>query len=199
MANSDAPRGLTPVGTLSGAPWTDSVRAFYCDSATAIYVGDMVKGNSTSGAAGKTVYGMDMEGVESVEVAGATDNLLYGVVVGFSPLQTDPTKLYRGVSEDRIAYVCTDPLTIYEIQEDSDANNIAVTQVGHNFDTVYAAGSATTGRSAVEIDSSDTTASSTAQLRLLGLVKRPDNALGANAKWLVVINEHAFKSTTGTS
>ena len=199
MANADAARGLTPVGTLSGAPWTDSIRAFYCDSATAIYVGDMVKGNSTAGAAGKVVYGMDLEGVESVEVCGATDNLIYGVVVGFSPLQSDLTKLYRGVSEDRIAYVCTDPLTIYEIQEDSVGNNIAVTQVGHNFDTAYTAGSTTTGRSKVEIDSSDTTGASTAQLRLLGLAKKADNALGDSAKWLVVINEHAFKSTTGTS
>ena len=199
MANTDAARGLTPVGTLSGAPWTDSIRAFYCDSATAIYVGDMVKGNSTAGAAGKVVYGMDLEGVESVEVCGATDNLIYGVVVGFSPLQSDLTKLYRGVSEDRIAYVCTDPLTIYEIQEDSVGNNIAVTQVGHNFDTAYTAGSTTTGRSKVEIDSSDTTGASTAQLRLLGLAKKADNALGDSAKWLVVINEHAFKSTTGTS
>ena len=199
MANIDAPRGLTPVGTLSGAPWTDSVRAFYGIDASATYIGDMVVGGSTAGAAGVTVFGMDMEGVETVAVAGATSNLIYGVVVGFSPLQSDPTKLHRAASEARITYVCTDPLAIYEIQEDSDGNNIAVTQVGHNFDTVYAAGSATTGRSAVEIDSSDTTASSTAQLRLLGLVKRPDNALGANAKWLVTINEHAFKSLTGTS
>lgn len=199
MANIDAPRGLTPVGTLSGAPWTDSVRAFYCDSATAIFVGDMVKGNSTAGAAGVTVYGMDMEGVESVEVCGATDNLIYGVVVGFSPLQSNPAQLHRAASEARIAYVCTDPLAIYEIQEDSVGNNVAVTQVGHNFDTAYTAGSTTTGRSAVELDSSDVTGASTAQLRLLGLAKRPDNALGTNAKWLVVINEHAFKSTTGTS
>lgn len=198
MANTNAPRGLTPVGTLSGAPWTDSIRPFYCADSTAIYVGDLVKSGGTAGAAGVTVFGQDMEGIETVAVAGATDALLYGVVVGFSPLQTDLTKLHRAASEARIAYVVTDPLAIYEVQEDSVGNDIAVTQVGNNFDTVYAAGSATTGRSGVMIDSSDSTGTATAQLRLLGLAKRPDNALGSYAKWQVVINEHAFKSTTGT-
>lgn len=196
MANLNAARGFTPVGTLTGAPWTDSIRPFYCADATAIYVGDAVKSGGTAGAAGVTVFGQDMEGMSTVSVAAAGDTVV-GVVVGFSPKQSDPTALHRAASEARIAFVCTDPNTIYEVMEDSVGNDVAVTQVGHNFDHVNTAGSSTTGRSAQVLDSSDASGTSTAQWRLLGLVRRPDNVLGTNAKWLVVANEHEYKTTTG--
>ena len=198
MANVNAQRGFTPVGTLSGAPWTDSIRAFLCPSgdSTAIYVGDAVKTGGTGGAAGDTVFGMDMEGVSTLAVATAGGPIV-GVVVGFSPNQADLTVLHRVASTNRVAYVCTDPDTIYEVQEDSVGNDIAATQIGHNFDHVNTAGSSTTGRSKQELDSSDASGTSTATFRLLGLVKRADNAIGANAKWLVVANEHEYKTTTG--
>jgi hypothetical protein len=61
---------------------------------------------------------------------------------------------------------------------------------------VVGTGSSTTGLSAMEIDSSSKVAT-TAQLRLLNLVKRPDNAVGNQAKWHVMINEHVFKTTAG--
>lgn len=198
MANTNAPRGFTPIGTLTGAPWQDSIRAFYCADATAIYVGDAVKSGGTAGAAGVTVYGMDMEGVSTVSVA-AAGNTIVGVVVGFSPKQSDPTQLHRAASEARIAYVCTDPNVILEVQESAttDAAAIAVTAVGNNFDLVNTAGSTTTGRSAQVLDSTDSSGTSSAGFRLLGLSKRVGNALGAYAVWHVVPNEHEFKTTTG--
>jgi hypothetical protein len=52
------------------------------------------------------------------------------------------------------------------------------------------------GQSAHEIDRS-TVVTSTAQLRLLRLVPREDNAHGAWAKWEVLINEHVYKATAG--
>ena len=196
MANTNSPRGFIPVGTLTGAPWTDSIRAFYGIDSTATFVGDAVKSGGTAGAAGVVVFGQDMEGVSTVTTGTAGGNVL-GVVVGFSPKQTDLSALHRAASEARIVYVCTDPNTIYEVQEDSDANDIAVGQVGHNFDHVNTAGSTTTGRSAQVLDSSDSSGTGAATWRLLGLVKRSDNALGSYAKWHVVANEHELKSTTG--
>ena len=198
MANTDRPFGLIPVRHLSGRPYTGAVRMMLADAANAIFIGDPVKTGGSAGAAGLFVNGIDCEGMPNVERAASTDTLV-GVVVGFLPLQSDLSILYKpATTTDRIALVVDDPDVVFEIQEDSDSNNIAVTQVGNNFDMVtWLAGNTTTGISAIELDSSDTTGTATAQFRLLGLVKRADNALGANAKWEVVINEHEYKSTTG--
>ena len=199
--NTDAAFGLRPVGHLDGSPWNGKVTMYLvpADDGSAVYVGDLVKKEGTVGAgpAGRTVNGIDCEGMPTAIVAGATDTTLLGVVVGFLPNQSNLELLHRAASTNRIALVCDGPDVVYEIQEDSVGGDLAATAVGNNFDTVYAAGNTTTGRSAVELDSSDTTGTSTAQLRLLGLVQKPGNVIGTNAKWRVVINEHFFKSTTG--
>jgi hypothetical protein len=198
MANADRPNGFRPVQHLDGSPWNGMVNMYLCPSsdASAIYVGDPVKSGGTAGSAGTVVNGVDCEGIPTVAVA-AAGNTLLGVVVGFLPKQSDLSVLHREASTNRIALVCDAPDVIYEVQEDSVGNDIAVTQVGNNFDLAYTAGSSTTGQSAAELDSSDASGTATAQFRLLGLVKRPDNAVGTNAKWLVMINEHERKSTTG--
>ena len=198
MANVSRPSGLKPVQHLDGSVWNGKVQMFYAPaSGNAIFIGDPVKSGGTAGAAGTVVYGVDVEGVSTVAVAAAGDTLL-GVCVGVSPLQTDLSKKYRVASTAQLVYVVTDPNVIFEIEEDSVGNNIAVTQVGNNFDmATYIAGSTTTGVSGVLLDSSDSTGTATAQFRLLGLAKRSDNALGTSAKWLVLINEHEFKSATG--
>lgn len=199
MANKDAPSGLTPVGHLDGSPYNGACRMFYVPSTdnSAIYVGDPVKSGGTAGAAGTVVNGIDVEGMPTAAVA-AAGNTLIGVCVGMLPKVSDLSVKYREASTDRIILVATAPDLIFEIQEDSVGSNIAVTQVGNNFDmATYAAGSTLTGISAVELDSSDTTGTSTAQFRLVRMASRPDNALGTNCKWHVVINEHELKSTTG--
>lgn len=198
MANADRPMGFRPVRQLDGSPWNQAVHMYLCPSSdgTAIYVGDAVKSGGTAGSAGTVVNGQDVEGMATIAVAAAGD-ALRGVVVGFLPKQSDLTVIHREASTNRIALVCDSPDTVYEVQEDSVGNNIAVTQVGNNFDLAYTAGSSTTGQSAAELDSSDASGTATAQFRLLGLAKHPDNAVGTNAKYLVVINEHELKSTTG--
>lgn len=201
MANIDAAFGLKPVQHLDGSPWNGKVTMYLIPSAdgSAVYVGDLVKKEGTvgAGAAGTVVNGIDVEGMPTAIVAGATDTTLLGVVVGFLPNQSNLEQLHRAASTNRIALVCDSPDVVYEIQEDSVGNDLTAAQVGNNFDTAYTAGSSTTGRSAVELDSSDASGTATAQLRLLGLAKRPNNNIGSNAKWLVAINEHFFKSTTG--
>jgi hypothetical protein len=128
----------------------------------------------------------------------AAGGAILGVAVGVLPRQTDLSIKYRPNSVDMIVLVCNSPDVVYEVEEDSVGNNIAVTQVNNNFDmATYIAGSATTGVSGCLLDSSDASGTGAATFRVLGLVKRPDNALGANAKWLVMVNEHEFKSTTG--
>lgn len=198
MANSNAPRGFVPVQYIYGASYTGKVNMYLCPSTdgTAVFVGDMVKSGGTAGAAGVMVNGQDVEGLSTIAVCAAGDTMR-GVVVGFLPLQSDLTVKHRAASTNRIALVADDPNLIFEVQEDSVGNNIAATQVGNNFDLAYTAGSATTGLSGAMLDSSDSSGTSTAGFRLLGLSKRPDNAIGTYGKWLVMINEHELKSTTG--
>ena len=197
MANIDAAFGMRPVQHLDGSPWNGKVTSYLVPStdASAIYVGDPVKSGGSAGAAGTVVYGQDVEGMPTAIVAAAGDTLR-GVVVGFSPLQSNLETLHRAASTNRIAYVCDSPDVVFEIQEDSDGAALAAADVGENADIIYAAGNSTTGRSGVELDSS-THVTTTAQLRILGMVKRADNAIGDQARWLVVINEHELKSTSG--
>lgn len=199
MANTDAAFGLRPVQHLDGSPWNGKVNPYYVAATygTILGIGDLVYTDTDAGAAGVTVYGMDVEGMPGVTRAAAAGTTIRGVIVGFSPLQTDLSKLHNPASTARIAYVCDAPDVVYEIQEDSDGGAIAAASVGMNADIITVAdASTTTGRSTMELDSSDVK-SGTAQLRILGLAKRPGNILGSFAKWLVVINEHEFKSTTG--
>jgi hypothetical protein len=198
MANVDRPFGLVPVGHLHGAKWTDSLQMRLFDASNAVYIGDPVKSGGSAGAAGVTVNGIDCEGMPTADRAAAGDTLL-GVVVAFLPKQSDLSVLHKeATSTKRIGLVVTSPDTIYEIQEDSVGNDIAVTQVGNNFDMVtWLAGNSTTGISAIELDSSDTTGTGSAQFRLIRLSSTRDNVLGSNAKWIVVINEHEYKTTTG--
>lgn len=198
MANTDAAFGLKPVQHLDGSPWNGKVNMYYipADYGTALFVGDPVVSGGTSGAAGVVVNGIDVEGISTI-AAPTAGSTLRGVVVGFLPLQNDLTKLHNPSSTARIALVCDAPDVVYEVQEDSDTSTIQATEVGFNADmATYAAGNAVSGRSSVELDSS-TAVSGAAQFRILGLVKRPNNALGSFAKWLVVINEHEFKTSVG--
>jgi hypothetical protein len=198
MPNIDAVKGAFPVMHLDGSPYTGKTNMYLVPSGdgTALFVGDFVKRGGSAGAAGTVVNGQDVEGMPTVIQAAATDTLLVGVVVGFLPNQDNLSLKYRVASTNRIALVADAPDLVFEIQEDSVGGALSADEVGENADITVAAGNTTTGLSGMELDSSDHK-TATAQLRILGLVKKPDNAIGTNAKWLVMINEHAYKTTTG--
>ena len=197
MANTNRPFGCIPVRHLDGTSWNRQVRPYLFDQSNAVYIGDPVKLGGTAGAAGVFVNGLNCEGMPNADRAAAGDVLL-GVVVAFSPLQSSLETLHKAAdATKRIGYVVTAPDVIFEIQEDSVGNDIAVTQVGNNFDMIAWAAPSAGSISAVQLDSSDTTGTATAQFRLMRMVPRPDNALGTYCKWEVLINEHVFKSTTG--
>jgi|SRR3990167_370258 len=199
MANVNRPQGAVPVGTLGAGNWNGKVGAYLMLDATATHIGDFVKLAGSSGTAGTIVYGQDVEGMATVAKATASDITIVGAVVGFSPLQTDlnVSGVYRAASQNRIAYVSDDPRTIYEMQEDSVGNNMDADMVGLSTDIITGTGSNTTGISGQMLDSSDT-ATAGGQMRILGLSKRVDNAIGTYAKWLVMINtgEGAHNTTT---
>ena len=193
MANVDYPNGATLVGHLHGAPLNSTVRKYVCPASdgTALFIGQFVKSGGSLSA--------DEDGIlrPTITAAAATDTLR-GVVVGFERKITDLSVLHREASTLRSVYVCDDPYAIYALQEDGDTTPLTADECGENVDIIAGTGSTTTGRSNAEIDS-DSNGTATAQLRLLGLEQPIDgnNAIGANARWLVLINEHELKSTTG--
>jgi len=194
MANSDKASGLIPVMHLNGNPYNGQYRMYYVPSSdgTALYMNDLVVSAGSADTSGKFATVTRFTGTAPVR----------GVIVGFSNTPyltvdvTDLTRVYRPASTAMYVAVCDDPDVIFECQEDSDAENMEAGDVGATADITATAGSTTTGLSGMEIDSSSI--SDVAQdCKILGLVDRPDNALGANAKWLVLLNNHELRVTTG--
>ena len=85
---------------------------------------------------------------------------------------------------DAIGYVYADPNIVFAAQT-TGAGLFA--DNGALLDLTATAGSTSTGRSAQEVNEA---ASSEDQFRQLGLVKKPDNAWGANAEIEIVFHEH---------
>ena len=193
MANSDTPFGFKPVKHLSGAPWNGKANVYYIPATdnTAVFKGDAVKSAGAADATGR---------FPTVAQAAAAD-VIRGVVIGFGDnpnvmVQADyPLRSYRPAATAMYCLVVDDPFVIYEIQEDSVGNSITAAMVGMSTDIVVGTGSTTTGKSAMELDSSDT-ATAAGQCKILRLVNREDNELGNYAKWEVIIIEHEMLSST---
>jgi len=182
MANVDRPNGAMPIRNLDGSPYNGQYREYPVDSSnsTAVFVGDFIMRQADGNVAPAT--------------AGSTQ--IIGVCVGVAPDPTNLERRYLPASTAGTVYVADAPDLIFEIQEDSVGSNLAATDIGANADFTAGTGSTTTGQSAHELDSSTVT-TGTANLRILRLMNQEDNAVGANARWEVLINEHAYKTTSG--
>jgi len=186
MANKDSAFGLRPIGKVGQNKDNQGLSEYsIAASATAIYQGDPVEILATG----------------TIGVAAATDALL-GPLNGvfFTHASTSkPTFANHleasNTATDIVGFVSDDPYERFEVQSD-DAT--AAADVGLNADIVYAAGSSPNYVSKVELDHSDLK-TGTAQLRVIGISKDPDNntAGSANVNLVTIINEHQLKGTTG--
>lgn len=192
MANIDRQNGFTPVRHLNGMPWNGKARMYYIPvgNAAAIFVGDAVASAGSADATGKYA---------SIAIAATTANVR-GVVIGFSDqpfISLDTSNLYRNycpASKEMYALVVDDPDVIFEVQEDNDTNDMDADMVGLSADFIVGTGSTTTGKSAMELDSSSTAAGG--PCRILGVSNREDNALGDYCRWDILFVEHELRSTT---
>lgn len=196
MANVNQPSGLSPVGHLMGIDWSQKTRRFYIASTdtNAFAIGDPVKLSATS----------DGNGVPGVTLATAgAGNAVLGVIVGmggpnYGGVNADVNSLNVTVipaTKTRAYYVevVVDPYVVFEIQDDGSAtpttsfaslnyNLVAGTNNGYVSGWQLAANSNGTG--------------ATLQLQVLEMSQKPNNTLGVNAKWLVLINNHQYRSGT---
>jgi len=199
MANSNRPSGFTPVGYLNGAPWNGKARLYSIAASygTALYIGDPVISSGTA----------DANGVPGIAI-GATTGALRGVIVGLGKYEgtiANPSNLditYRPASDPSVWYamVADDPNTIFRIQEKSGTQQLAAADIGLNTIPVSGAGNGyISGWLLSSYTDATPATTATLQLRLLGLVRRPDNAFGAYAKHLVQINVHELAHGTGAA
>ncbi len=94
--------------------------------------------------------------------------------------------------------VADSPKQIFKIQS-STTNPDAQTDVNLNYDIVATAGSTTYKCSRHALDGAAGHTDATYPLKLLGIDPRADNALGANADCIVMINNHHLAGSTGTA
>ena len=186
MANKDAAFGLKPIGKIGQNRDNQGLSEYdIAASATAIYFQDPV----------------EMAATGTITVAAASDTLLGSLTgVFFTDANTSKPTFANHLDASNAAtdikgFVADDPYERFEVQSDGAT---AAADVGLNADIVYAAGSSPDYVSGVELDFSDQK-TATAQLRILGISKDPDNntAGSANVNLVVMINEHFLKGTTG--
>lgn len=187
MANVNAPNGFRPVRHLSGGVIRQNEGKIASGLGSNIFTGDLVvlknDGYLDKAAAGDVncigvfagVYWTDTDGTPRFEKRWPTGQTTLG-------------------SADAKAMIYDDPHIVYEAQVTGAA--LAQTHIGNNADILATAGSTTTAQSAHSIDLSSPGAG-TAQIRIMGLVNRPDNELGNYARVECLINEHLFRAAAG--
>lgn len=195
MPNTDSPFGLKPVRYRSGAPYNGACNRYYIASGEAynLFIGDPVALSGTGDAFGVPGIVRATAGAGSSAGDGPV-----GVVVGFENLTSDNlSRSYRPSGTAGYVLVADDPNLEYEIQEDSDTATLAVTDIGLNANFIIGTGNTYTGTSAVELDSNTAAVTATLDMRILGLIERPNNEIGTNAKWRVALNNHPWLSLEG--
>ena len=198
MANVNAVSGLSPSGTITGAPFNEQgVLYAVANSGSNTYaIGDIVK----------SAVGNDANGVGLVTKAAATDVPLGVIVsirvanpgVSLAGTNIDLGKLYITLSSGSYSYVyvVTDPNVVFQVQ----ANASADAKVGSTAVPTITANQTTLSQSSplsatyVTADSSATAAS---MFQIVGMFQEPTNTPGAYNNLLVVFNKHQYKQAFG--
>lgn len=197
MANANTPFGIRPIND-NGTPWNGQGRmvAFPTSQTGNIFLGDPLVPLGGSDAFGVPYVG--------IATAGGGATVLGGFIgvcngpAGSGYTITRDLPVYRQASLANYGFVCDDPNQLYVVQEDSVGGALAAASAAfENADLVAGSGSTVTGFSGWQLDSSTANTTSTLQLRILGTLRGPDNAIGVNAKWVVRLNTPALWAATG--
>lgn len=207
MANANTPRGLSPVGTITGAPYNEQGRLYAIanDGTNTYAIGDVVKVAGSS----------DATGIPYVTKAATTDTPV-GVIVGIRV--ADPGVSLVGTtlalntiylplnSGTRYVYVVDDPSVIFQVTGDS--TGVAAADVFKNAGLTITANQTSLSQSS-PLSSTVLNASSflaigssgslALPLQIIGLVQATNNAPGAYAQALVKWNKHQFLNPVGTA
>ena len=207
MANTNTPWGLKPVKSLISGDYDGRGNVYHListDSTNSYHVGDVVKLSGTgdaNGIPGVTKFAAgDASGSSGINGGGPVGVIL---AIGTNPQgpwinPSDLTKVYapQTKASDYYCLVADDPFLIFEVQEGGSGTALAATAIGNNANLSITAAH-TAAMSSTILDNSTEATTIGLDVRLLGLSRTPGNAFGYYAKWLVMLNSHAYKMTTG--
>jgi hypothetical protein len=176
VANINKPYGLRIHGPLLGCKMYKMSAAY----AQALYIGDPMVLNSSGNA---------------IIATAGTGNYILGAALGFFTSEFVPlTYSYHPSATAGTNYVLVadEPRQLFDMQEDSDTANLALTDLAGNMNIIDTDGGSTmSGLSGWELNSSDTAGSTAGdQVRLIDIYRSPDNAVGTNCRWVIRINKH---------
>ena len=191
MANATNYWGLRPVKHIGGAPWNGVTEKCYIgsDDTTAMYIGDPVQISTDSSASHPTAM------LTSVIAAGvASASLIYGVITSVDDSLNYST-VYRAGATERTLNVVTDPTVVYHIRGNGIDTPTAATPF-LNAIMVAGTSSTVTGLSGKGLDegTTDPATTITFPLTILRAANLPDNTLGDNTVWEVLINTHQLRA-----
>ena len=203
MANNNAPFGLRPIND-NGTPFSGQGRlvCFPTSIAANVFLGDPLKYTGGGDAYGVPNVGLATAGATNV-IAGSFIGLTNGPQAAGSAAFTVTRDLPVYVQNGVLAYglVADDPNQLFAIQEDSSGGAIAAgTGPGANGNLVAGGGGSTvTGYSSWQLQSSSVSSSANAtyQVRIMGLLRGAQNAVGNYAVWVVRLNLPQIWGTSG--
>ena len=194
MANTNAPFGLRPVGSLGSSSYQGKISVFYAANDThAIGIGDPVVITGTG----------DTNGIPGCTRSAATTDTIVGVVVGALPDPDNLTKNFKPASTARYLFVDTDPNTLYEVQSGYDGTNastiVSAANIGQNAQLAMGTVDTTTGNSKTLLSTTIITNATTGQVQIVRASTRVDNEVGTSSpysRWLVRLNYNQYKANT---
>lgn len=202
MANANTPFGLRPIMNPGMAMSGQGMMvAFAATDANNIFLGDPLVPTGLSDAFGVPQVTIASAGATNT-IAGSFNGICNGPA-GSGVTVTRDLPVYRQASILNYGFLVGDPNQLYVVQEDSlplSTGFIPAANGGFtNVNLIAGAGNTTTGFSGWMLDSStdDGNANATFQMRILGLLRGPDNAIGNYAKWVCRINLPALWAAGG--
>jgi hypothetical protein len=197
MANANQPQGLVPERYLDGTSWNGGFNTYFIPQAdaNAYYVGDVVKSAANA----------DANGLPAVTKAAGTDTIR-GVVIGYvvagmnSPslvgTNLDLSLQFIPATKTRDYYVMVvdDPTVLFSCQDNGTA--IPATNANKNCSLTVTAPTSPQQNSATVILSSSVAVTASLPYKLFGRIQTPSNEPGANAKWLLKVNQHELNGAT---
>lgn len=186
MANVARVNGFRPAKMVNGV-MTGRVNKYVATDSNALYLGDIVKLDGTTGSGAEAGY----RGVTAIT---ATTDIPCGVVVGFEPLPSNlnlASSYKEANATDRVVYVADDPDMLFECNANA---TIAAADVGLNISVdLDTAGSTTTGLSGMEVDGGTEATTATFLFRIVGFKDTPDNDITlVNQRVLVKFLRHKY-------
>lgn len=200
MPNPNAPFGLKPIN-LEGIPWSGQGRmvALAATEPNNIFIGDPVVPLGGTDANGVPLVGLAAAGSGNT-VLGSFLGITNGPAVGANGSATllQNQLPFRTGGVLTYGLVTPDPNQVFAIMEDSVGGAIPAATGGFaNANLVAGAGSTATFISGWKLQSSSVGVGATLQVRILSLLRAPDNAIGTNAVWAVRLNLPALWAATG--